>query len=223
MDDFVVWGETAAELRAGWRQVEAFLTAELGLALNPNVMLNRTGGGMDFVGVRVYPHGLRLTRQAKRRFVRKFRAYEQEQRDGRWTELQLQQRVGALVAFTLPCRSRGFRRNVLKRFGAEANGHQPCDPRRQLEQLSGELPVGTAQQQQPGQRQQQPRLPGSLGPSSTQRSEDPQADPATVPSSKTVNSRQRTPTKGPVSVAESGSANPPGLSFQPANPSKSTP
>lgn len=183
MDDFVVWGDTAAELREVWRQVEAFLAAELGLELKPNAMLNRTERGMDFVGYRVFPHELRLTRRGKRRFVRKFRRYEQEQMEGGWTELQLQQRVAALIAFTLPCRSRGFRRNVMERFGAVANALEPCDPRRQLEQQRA---LRQSEQQQPRQRQQQYWFPGCPGPSSTCGLENPLADPAAVPSSNQV-------------------------------------
>ena len=162
MDDFVVWGDTAVELRAVWLKVEAFLTAELRLELKPNVMLNRTEIGMDFPGYRLFPHNLRLTRRRKRRFVRKFRAYEREGMDGEWTELQMQQRMTALIAFTLPCRSRGFRRSVMQRFGAEANGLQPRDPRRQLEQQRERRALCQPQQQQPGQRQQQRRRFGTV-------------------------------------------------------------
>jgi retron-type reverse transcriptase len=157
MDDFVVWGESDADLRTVWREVEAFLAAELRLALKPNVGLNRTAFGMDFLGYRVFPQELRLARRSKLRFARKFRRYERESVAGRWTELQLQQRMQALVAFTLPARSRPWRRHVLHRFGVVANGLEPRDSRRQLEQLEQqrqELPVGEPQQQQPGQQEQ---------------------------------------------------------------------
>ena len=70
----------------------------------------------------------------------------------------MQQRMTALIAFTLPCRSRGFRCNVMQRFGAEANGLQPRDPRRQLEQQRQQRALRQPQQQQPGQRQQQHRV-----------------------------------------------------------------
>ena len=78
MDDFVVWGESGAELRAVWREVEAFLAAELRLAVKPNVALNKTAFGMDFLGYRVFPKALRLARRSKLRFQRKFRRYEQK-------------------------------------------------------------------------------------------------------------------------------------------------
>ena len=112
--------------------------------------------------------------------VRKFRRYEGEWVAGRWTELQLQQRMEALVAFTLPARSRPWRRHVLHRFGVVANGLEPRDPRRQLEQQRQELPVSEPQQQQPGQQEQQHRFPGSAGPSSSGALDDAPADPAAI-------------------------------------------
>jgi hypothetical protein len=155
--DFVVWGKSSADLRGVWRAVDAFLAAELRLVLKPNISLNRTAFGMDFLGYRVFPQALRLARRRKLRFARKFRRYEGEWVAGRWTKLQLQQRMQALVAFTLPARSRPWRRHVLHRFGVGANGLEPRDPRRQLEQLEPrrqELPVSEPQQQQPGQQEQ---------------------------------------------------------------------
>jgi len=137
--------------------VKAFLATELRLVLKPNVSLNRTAFGMDFLGYRVFPQELRLARRRKLRFARKFRRYEGEWAAGRWTDVQLQQRMQALVAFTLPARSRPWRRHVLHRFGVGANGLEPRDPRRQLEQLEQqrqELPVSEPQQQQPGQQEQ---------------------------------------------------------------------
>ena len=212
MDDFVVWGETAAELRVVWRQAEAFLAAELGLELKPNVMLNRTDRGMDFLGYRVFPHELRLARRSKHRFVRKFRAYEREGMDGVWTELQMQQRVGALVAFTLPCHSRGFRRNVMERFGAEANGLQPRAPRRQLEQQRQQRAVREPQQQHADERQQQHWFSRCAAPSSTRRSEDSQADPAAVLSSnEMIRGKEEQPRPGVSSGERSAKA--PGFPF----------
>ena len=167
MDDFVVWGGSGAELRAVWQAVEAFVTAELRLELKPTVALNKTACGMDFLGYRLHPGELRLARRSKLRFARKFRRYERAHLEGRWTEAQLQQRVQALVAFTLPCRSRDWRRHVMERFGVAAHGLEPGDPRWQLEQQREQLPVGAAQQQQPDEPEQQHRFPRGLGPSST--------------------------------------------------------
>jgi RNA-directed DNA polymerase len=182
MDDFVIWGETAAEMRAVWVKVEDFLRTELKLDLKSNVVLSRTERGMDFLGYRIFPDDLRLARRSKRRFASKFRAYEREHEEGVWTELELQQRMTALIAFTLPCRSRGFRRNVMQRFGAEANGLQLRDSRRQLEQQRQQRALRQPQQQQPDQHQQQHWFPGCAAPSSTREPDGSPADPAAVPS-----------------------------------------
>jgi hypothetical protein len=167
MDDFVVWGTSGAELRAVWREVEAFLAADLRLELKPTVALNQTAFGMDFLGYRIFPRDLRLARRSQRRFARKFRRYEREHAEGQWTERQLQDRMQALVAFTLPARSRNWRRHVLQRFGVVAHGLEPGAPRRQLEQQREQLPVGEPQQQQPDEQEQQYRFPSCPGLSST--------------------------------------------------------
>ena len=102
--------------------------------LKPNVSLNRTALGMDFLGSLVFPQELRLAWRSKLRYARKFRRYEGEWVAGRWTQLQLQQRMQALVAFTLPACSRSWRRHVMNRFWVVANGLEPRDSRRPLEQ-----------------------------------------------------------------------------------------
>jgi hypothetical protein len=212
MDDFVVWGDSRAGMRETWRRVEEFLGTELRLELKANVSLNRTSHGMDFLGCRVFPHEVRLARRSKLRFQRKFRAFEREEMEGRWTELQLQQRMTALIAFTLPWRSRNFRSHIVRRFGVVANGLEPRDPRRQLEQQRQQLPDGAAQQQQPDECQQQHWLPGGPAPSSTRGSEDPLADPAAIPSSWQLAMRRKHDHNGSVSVADQDDANAPGHS-----------
>jgi len=212
MDDFMVWGESGAELRAVWREVEAFMTAELRLTLKPNVAVNKTAFGMDFLGYSIFPLELRLARRSKLRFALKFRLYEQAWAEGRWTEWQLQQRMEALVAFILPAHSRAWRLHVENRFGVVARRLEPRDPRGQLEQQRDQLPVGESQQQQPGQQEQQHWFPRCPGPSSTGTSEDVPADPAAILSARLRASRQRAANEGPVRVAERSSAKAPGLS-----------
>ena len=82
------------------------------------------------LGYRVFPQELRMARRSKLRFARKFRRYEGEWVAGRWTELQLQQRMQALVAFTLPARSRPWRRHVLQRFRVVADPAAILSPER---------------------------------------------------------------------------------------------
>ena len=181
MDDFVVWGESGRELRGVWERVRSFLTAELKLELKANTAINRTACGMDFLGYRLFPGTVRLARRSKVRFARKFRRYEAAHRCGRWSELMLQQRMTALLAFVMPAESGAFRRHVMERFGVAARRLEPRDSRRQLEQQRQELPVSQPQQQQqPGQQEQQHRVPGRPCPSSIVAPAGASADPAAI-------------------------------------------
>ena len=183
MDDFVVWGESGRELRAVCERVRAFLAEELKLALKDNPAINRTAFGMDFLGYRVLPCTVRLARRSKVRFARKFRRYERAHCEGQWSELVLQQRMQALLAFVMPAESGAFRRHVLQRFGVTAIGLEPCQSGRQLEQQRDQLPDGEPQQQQqPDEQQQQPRVPVRLAPSSIGAPDGVPADPAAIPS-----------------------------------------
>ena len=180
MDDFVVWGSSGAELREVCGRVREFLASELKLEIKGNPAINRTELGMDFLGYRIFPEVLRLARRSKVRFARKFRRYEQTYLTGQWSELTLQQRMQALQAFILPADSRAFRLHVLSRFGVVANGLEPRDSRRQLEQQRQELPVSEPQQQQPGQQEQQYWVPSGARPSSTEALDNAAADPAAI-------------------------------------------
>ncbi len=180
MDDFVVWGQSGRELRAVCERVRAFLAAELKLELKANAAINRTAFGMDFLGYRVLPGALRLARRSKARFARKFRRYEAAHWRGEWSELVLQQRMQALLAFVMPAESGAFRRQVLQRFGVAAIGLEPCESRRQLEQQREQLPDGQPQQQHAGQQEQQPWVSCCPSPSSTRLPDGGGADPAAI-------------------------------------------
>jgi hypothetical protein len=167
MDDFVTWGESGHELRAVCERVRAFLAGELKLELKDNIAINRTAFGMDFLGYRLFPGTVRLARRSKVRFTRKFRRYEAAHLRGEWSELVLQQRIQALLAFVMPAESGAFRRHVLQRFGVAARRLEPRESGRQLEQQRDQLPDGEPQQQQPDEQEQQHRVPFRLAISST--------------------------------------------------------
>ena len=180
MDDFVVWGGCGNELREVCERVRSFLAAELKLELKANTAINRTAFGMDFLGYRLFPGMVRLARRSKVRFARKFRRYEAAQRCGQWSELILQQRIQALLAFVMPSESRVFRQHVLLRFGVAAKRLQPCESGRQLQQQRDQLPNCESQQQLAGQQQQQHRVPLCPVPSSTLTPDGVGADPAVI-------------------------------------------
>ena len=132
---------------------------------------------MDFLGYRIFPSRLGLARRSKVRFARKFRRYERAFLRGQWSELRLQQRMQALLAFVLQADSWAYRCRVLQRFGVVAQGLEPGDPGRQLEQQRQELPGHEPQQQLAGQQEQQQRVPVRPPPSSIPRGG---TDPAAI-------------------------------------------
>jgi hypothetical protein len=159
MDDFVVWGMDGSELAEVRDRARSFLAERLSLELKSNSAINQTARGMDFLGYRLFPGRLRLARRSKVRFARKFRRYEQAHVCGQWTELHLQQRMQALLAFVVQADTWAYRRQVVERFGVVAQGLEPGDPRGQLEQQRQELPGHEPQQQLAGQQEQQQRVP----------------------------------------------------------------
>ncbi len=118
MDDMLLWGDDRAGLKRRLALIRDFLRQELALELNSNVGLYYTDSGVNFLGYRVYPFDLRLTKRSRSRFARKFRRYEQQYMSGLWDMDRLARHMLPLVAFTAQAASGAFRRNVIKRFGA---------------------------------------------------------------------------------------------------------
>ncbi len=122
-------------------------------------IINRSAAGMEFLGAHIFPHRLGLARRSKLRFRHKLAAYEAAFAAGRWTELELQQRVAALLAFVRVTRCEDFRRSLLSREGNPTDRLQPDDPWGQLGKRHGQPPLCQPQQQHPVESQQQQRLP----------------------------------------------------------------
>ncbi len=125
MDDFVLWQDSATDLRTAQTEVTRFLYEALELEPKSNSYINRTEHGMGFLGLRVFPDRLTLSRRSRARFRRKLYAYEQAFCDGWLDECSLQRRVAALTAFTRTpnVRSWRYRRDVIER--SPVSGHRP--------------------------------------------------------------------------------------------------
>ena len=135
MDDMVLWGNDRIGLKRARDAVRGFASGELRLDLKEGSLLNRSTLGLPFLGVRVYPRMRRLTPHSKRRFLGKFTQYERELRGGSMCEHEAARRVTALFAFVQFADTRGLR---LHAMGDASEGHEPRDPRRQLEQQRGQ-------------------------------------------------------------------------------------
>lgn len=170
MDDFVLWSNDRGFLRSALGQIERFLSERLKLAFKPVPYLNRTGQGMNFLGYRLFPDRVELSRQSKRRFIRKLKLNESACREGRIDERRLQRNATALLAFVQSADSMAFRTSLWRKFWGTALWLEPRDSRGQLEQQREQLPGGQPQQQHAVQPQHQHRVPP--GPSSTHVSEE---------------------------------------------------
>jgi hypothetical protein len=171
MDDFVLWADSKAELKQEVRKVREFLAAELALELKHQVLINDCGRGTPFLGYRVFPDRILLSRRSRARFARQLASCERDCRTGKLTEACAGRRVEALVSWTRFAAAAGFRRHVLHSSrtgqayapGVEAEGLvqglEPGDPGRQLEQQRQELSLSDAQLEHAGQPEQQHRFP----------------------------------------------------------------
>lgn len=120
MDDFILWGEKKDLLKKELSHTRVWLKEVLDLELKENIQLNRCDRGIPFVGYRVYSGRVALLPASKRRFVEKFRKYEANYLQGRWSEQDLCRHMEPLVAFTKRADTMGFRANVLRRFAHDA-------------------------------------------------------------------------------------------------------
>ena len=113
MDDFALWHADKTFLKDARNRITDWLAEERGLTVKPVPLINRADHGMDFLGLRVFPHTVRLNHRSKIRFLRRLRALESLEQAGDISEAALQRRATCLVAFTLRADSLAFRRDVL--------------------------------------------------------------------------------------------------------------
>lgn len=118
MDDFVVWADDRDSLKRIRDEAKRYAAGDLGLAIKEATIINRTSHGMDFLGMRVFPDSIRLSRTSRRRFLQKARALEWMLRMGRIDEADCQARETALAAFTAQADATAWRRSKLKRMFA---------------------------------------------------------------------------------------------------------
>jgi len=176
MDDFVLWSGEKDELKAARERIAAFVAERLGLVLKAESYLNRTRHGMDFQGMRVFPDVVRLNRRSKERFAEKARRYGWLLAQGRWTERTYQERMTALTAFAQQADSLAWRKSFFRKPAPNV-GLEPEHPWRELEQQRQQRALRQQQLEQPGQRQQQQRLPVRLPLSTAETLEERMGSP----------------------------------------------
>ena len=98
MDDMILWDNDSCSLKTIEVKCREFLGDVLSLDLNP-VTLQRTSAGVNFLGCRIWPTHVGLSRRSKRRWRRRVRDLERAARLGLITERELQIRMEAATAF----------------------------------------------------------------------------------------------------------------------------
>lgn len=116
MDDFIIFGDDKDYLKGILDDIGSFLDRELLLELKDNVQLNRCRLGIPFLGFRIFPGYIRLMQNSKRRYIRKFRRYEDNYMKGIWNISELVSHIGPLNAFISIAGCNGFRKSVIERY-----------------------------------------------------------------------------------------------------------
>jgi len=161
MDDMVLWDASRERLADVHHRCQEFAATRLALEFKPGEV-QRTGAGVAFLGCRIWPTHVELSRRSKRRWRQRVRVLERAERLGFLSESALQQRLAALVAFSKAgcAKSWTFRRAVLQEGGVDDPKRlEPREPWRRVGQRRGELPDGEPQHERPDEPHEQQRLP----------------------------------------------------------------
>lgn len=113
MDDEVAWCGTKHEAKAVLAAVVEFVGTELRLELRPP-QIQRSAQGLSFLGFRVLPHTLGLSRRRRRRDTRARQRLELAYRAGTIDARALQAGYDAVLAITAHADARGFRAAELR-------------------------------------------------------------------------------------------------------------
>jgi len=113
MDDMVLWdNDKSALLKKGVR-FEHFIAQKLQVELKP-LCLNYTAKGLPFLGYRLYPDTVLLTRSSKKRFECKLKKYTDKLHDNEWNQQDYQRHILPLLACIKHADTFAFRQNKLK-------------------------------------------------------------------------------------------------------------
>ena len=113
MDDTVWWSPSRTRARADLRQVRAFAAEHCGLQIKPRAVVGRPTHGLAFLGYRVLPGCLRLSRRRRRSYADRRAHWEAAHGAGRIDALTLQQAMAAVHGITTGADALGWRRRQL--------------------------------------------------------------------------------------------------------------
>lgn len=115
MDDLVWWCDSASEARASLTAVTDFAAAARALTVKPTARIGHSVDGLTFVGFRVMPGALLLSKRRRRRYLAARHRAEDDYRDGLIGSSELQRRYDAALAITAHASGRRWRAAELTR------------------------------------------------------------------------------------------------------------
>ncbi len=116
MDDFVVWHDSKEHLKGLRNTIQSFFHDKLHLLLKPEC-INKTNRGLTYLGYRLSPSRIELSRRSKKRFRRTLMLYNKKYEVRQSSETDTARHVEPLIAFVKRAESEAFRRSVLNDMG----------------------------------------------------------------------------------------------------------
>lgn len=115
MDDILFFGDEKELLTAQSKALINFVEKTLNLVFKQNV-IDRTMGGVPFLGYKLFPYFVRLNTRSKKRFKMKMKAAFNNLKHDVWSESDFQQHVTPLPAFVEKADTQRLRHNVLRKY-----------------------------------------------------------------------------------------------------------
>jgi len=112
MDDIVIWHNDKTELLELVKNYSEYIENDLNLTLKP-ITLNKTERGLSFLGYVLFPNLIRLNKNSKKRFVKKYEKYVSNLMKEEWSQEEFVLHTRPLFAFTQFADSLDFRRKIV--------------------------------------------------------------------------------------------------------------
>ena len=109
MDDMVLWSNEKATLKDILIKIRYYLNDKLDLSLKQE-LINSTEKGLPFLGFILRPTGVRISSAGKRRFIKKYRDYENKLLNNEWSDEQYQSHILPLLDFVKKADTYHFRK-----------------------------------------------------------------------------------------------------------------
>ncbi|MBN1338814.1 MAG: hypothetical protein JXA03_05785 [Bacteroidales bacterium] len=111
MDDMVLWHHNKMELIEVQKQIVSGLTNRLNLECKP-ACINSHDKGLPFLGYVVFPDHVRLNKQSKQRFIRKYKFAGKMLERNQWSQAEYSGHIIPLIAFTKHAKTYRLRKKV---------------------------------------------------------------------------------------------------------------